>query len=188
VLAGDIAVAGTANVTVVNPGPGGGPSNVAVLNINNPAPTITTLTPNSATEGDAAFTLAVDGSGFISSSVIRWDGSDRATTFINTTQLEAAIPDTDIATAGTASVTVFNPTPGGGTSNALTFTINSSAACTVGVGTRFSIASDGTEGNDDSDRPVLSANGRYVAFNSLATNLVANDTCPRPRHRQRWHL
>jgi hypothetical protein len=36
----------------------------------------------------------------------------------------AAIPATDIAAAGTAQVTVFNPTPGGGTSNALTFTIN----------------------------------------------------------------
>src|SRR5439155_24455450 len=32
----------------------------------------------------------------------------------------------DIATMGTASVTVFSPTPGGGTSGALTFTINSS--------------------------------------------------------------
>jgi hypothetical protein len=38
--------------------------------------------------------------------------------------LRAAIPASDIATAGTAQVTVFTPAPGGGTSNALTLTIN----------------------------------------------------------------
>jgi Tol biopolymer transport system component len=41
---------------------------------------------------------------------------------------------------------------------------------------RVSVASDGTEGNDHSYEPALSANGRYVAFFSAASNLVANDT------------
>jgi hypothetical protein len=39
--------------------------------------------------------------------------------------LTAAITAADIATAGSASVTVFTPAPGGGTSNAQTFTISS---------------------------------------------------------------
>jgi len=43
----------------------------------------------------------------------------------------AAIPASDIAAAGTASVTVFNPAPGGGTSNVLTFTISGSVRTTV---------------------------------------------------------
>lgn len=34
----------------------------------------------------------------------------------------------------------------------------------------------GTSGNDDSDSPVISGNGRYVAFLSRATNLVSSDT------------
>jgi Tol biopolymer transport system component len=42
--------------------------------------------------------------------------------------------------------------------------------------TRVSVASDGTQGNDFSDAPSLSATGRYVAFFSLASNLVSGDT------------
>ena len=42
--------------------------------------------------------------------------------------------------------------------------------------TRDSVASDGTEGNDGSYRPSLSSDGRYVAFHSSTSNLVAGDT------------
>src|SRR6266540_522146 len=42
--------------------------------------------------------------------------------------------------------------------------------------TRVSVASDGTEGNDSSFRPALSADGAVVAFDSDATNLVMGDT------------
>jgi Tol biopolymer transport system component len=41
---------------------------------------------------------------------------------------------------------------------------------------RVSVASDGTEANRWSQQPSISADGRYVAFNSLASNLVPNDT------------
>jgi WD40-like Beta Propeller Repeat len=37
-----------------------------------------------------------------------------------------------------------------------------------------STASDGSAANDDSSTPSISANGRYVAFSSAATNLVEN--------------
>lgn len=44
------------------------------------------------------------------------------------------------------------------------------------VTTRVSVSSHGTQSNNDSsERPVISADGRYVAFSSNATNLVAND-------------
>jgi Tol biopolymer transport system component len=42
--------------------------------------------------------------------------------------------------------------------------------------TRVSVASDGTQGNDFSDNPSISADGRYVAFESYASNLVPGDT------------
>jgi TolB protein len=86
-----------------------------------PAPTITSLNPSSAAVGGPAFTLTVNGTGFVSGSVVRWNGSNRATTYVNSTRLTASIPAADIATAGSASVTVFNPAPGGGTSNAAAF-------------------------------------------------------------------
>ena len=46
----------------------------------------------------------------------------------------------------------------------------------TGQTTRVSVASDGTEGNCNSDFPSLSVNGRYVAFDSCADNLVSGDS------------
>ena len=40
---------------------------------------------------------------------------------------------------------------------------------------RISVASDGTQGNGDSQRPAISNNGRYVVYESTASNLVADD-------------
>jgi Tol biopolymer transport system component len=47
---------------------------------------------------------------------------------------------------------------------------------TTGQTQRVSVASDGTQGDTDSYEPSLSADGRYVAFNSYASNLVSGDT------------
>jgi len=50
-----------------------------------------------------------------------------------------------------------------------------STACTPST-IRVSVASDGTEADGDSTNPVISCDGRFVAFQSVATNLVPNDT------------
>jgi hypothetical protein len=84
---------------------------------------LTSISPTSASVGGPAFTLTVNGSRFISSSKVRWSGSDHTTTFVSANKLTASIPASDIATSGTASVTVFNPSPGGGTSSAKTLSI-----------------------------------------------------------------
>ena len=124
VSAADIAAGGTANVMVSNPTPGGGASNALTFTIDNPVPAITSLQPASATHGGAAFTLTVHGTGFQSNSTVLWNGSPRATTYVRATEVTAAIAAADIATAGTASVTVTTPAPGGGTSAPATFTIH----------------------------------------------------------------
>jgi hypothetical protein len=90
----------------------------------NPVPALTSLAPASATHGSPGFTLTVNGSNFISGAYAQWNGVNRATTFVNSGQVTVKILAGDIATAGTANVTVKNPAPGGGTSNTLTFTIN----------------------------------------------------------------
>jgi hypothetical protein len=46
----------------------------------------------------------------------------------------------------------------------------------AGTTTRVSVDSAGTQADDVADRPVISGDGRYVAFESRATNLVAGDT------------
>jgi hypothetical protein len=91
-----------------------------------PAPALTSLSPTSALAGGGGFTLTVNGSNFVSgpNSVVYWNGSSRVTTYVSSTQLTAAILASDIATPGTFPVTVLNPNPLIGPSNAITFTVN----------------------------------------------------------------
>ena len=99
------------------------------------APVVTSLSPSGSSVGAPPFTLTVNGNGFTSSSVVRWNGTDRGTTFVNSTQLRASIAAADVAVAGTAQVTVFTPPPSGGTSGSLTFTIGVSPRLTVSATT-----------------------------------------------------
>ena len=120
----DVATAGTFPVTVTNPAPGGGTSSSVNFTVGNPVPTITSLSPTSVAVGSGAQTLTINGTGFLSTSTVSYNGSSRTPTFVNSTQLTLALASTDVATAGTYPVCVTNPTPGGGTSSAVNFTVN----------------------------------------------------------------
>jgi hypothetical protein len=91
---------------------------------NNPVPLPSSLVPASTTAGGSNFQLTVNGLNFVLGSVVRWNGQDRTTKFISSSKLIAYIPASDITTAQTASVTVFNPAPAGGASSGLSFIIN----------------------------------------------------------------
>lgn len=95
-----------------------------VFTVNNPVPTTISISLTSKTVGQSGFTMTVNGTNFVSGSIVRFAGSDRTTTFVNSTQLTATIPASDLTIAGTFNITVFNPTPGGDESNAQTFTVN----------------------------------------------------------------
>src|SRR3989338_6617843 len=94
-----------------------------IVTVTNPVPTITSIFPASKNVGDGAFTMTVNGTNFMSGSVVNFAGSPRTTTYVSATQLTATIPATDLTMLGTFPITVFNPAPGGGTSNAQTFTV-----------------------------------------------------------------
>jgi len=121
VSASDIASSGVFNVTVQNPDPTVGPSGPFAFTVNNPQPFLSSLSPANIPASSGGFTLNVTGSGFVSGSVVRWNGSDRPTTLVSSVQLQTSISASDIAAGGTAQVTVMNPAPGGGTSSALAF-------------------------------------------------------------------
>jgi len=65
----------------------------------------------------------VYGNDFLSNSTINWNGTPLTTTYLAVTQLSATVPASYIAVAGSATITVFSPAPGGGTSNSLPFSI-----------------------------------------------------------------
>ena len=81
------------------------------------------LVPGDKSPGSAAFTLTVNGTGFVSGATVNWNGSARTTIFVSSSQLTATINATDVAAAGTANVTVTNPAPGGGVSNVAHFEV-----------------------------------------------------------------
>ncbi|MGH9702725.1 MAG: FG-GAP repeat domain-containing protein, partial [Candidatus Acidiferrales bacterium] len=90
----------------------------------NPIPTIVQpLVPSSVPPGSAPFGLTVNGTGFAPGAQVNWNGSARITSFLSDSRLLAIITDVDVALAGTAAISVTNPSPGGGTSNSVSFGI-----------------------------------------------------------------
>jgi hypothetical protein len=96
---------------------------VTVIQVAPPVPVVSSLSPSIAVAGAGGLSVTVNGSGLTATSVVNWNGSARATTFVSSTQLRAAITDADVAAVGTAQVSVFTPAPGGGTSGSLPFAI-----------------------------------------------------------------
>jgi WD40 repeat protein len=255
-----IAKPGTAYIQTLSPHSGAGTngiSNVVTFLVNpaaNPVPSVTSMSPTSATAGGASFTLTVIGSNFLPTSdpsggsQVRFNLGPTQTSLpivnITSTQIQATVDASLLVNATpapvTAIVTVYNPpapgTPagsggvpnpsagGGGTSpGGLSFTVNpagtSSTAApraeaaedtpAVSADGRYvayaavlgehaqvfvrdtcegadsgcqthtallSAASDGTGGNGDSRSPSMSADGRFIAFSSAATNLASDST------------
>lgn len=121
------------------------------------------LVPNTAAPGTQGVTLTVNGAGFLSSSVANWNGGPLTTTFITNHQLQAVVPVADLATAGTAAVTVVNA--GSPASAPVYFTIGASK-----IASGFGSMSFATGTN-----PVGVAIGDF--FHSGALDLaIANDT------------
>lgn len=86
----------------------------------NPVPLIVQpLGPASVHPGAAGFTLHVRGDGFVTSSVVNWNGSPLVSAFVNSREITAAVPASNVAAAGTAAITVVNPAPKGGPSNTI---------------------------------------------------------------------
>src|ERR1700689_2481916 len=64
-----------------------------------PVSMISSVAPSNANAGGAEFTITVTGESFVATSTVNWNGTSRATTEINDTQLTATITAADIAAA-----------------------------------------------------------------------------------------
>ncbi len=125
VPASDIASAGTIAITAANPGSGA--SNALSFTVTNSAPTVSSLSPNTARHGSSQISVVITGTGFNSASTVSWKNGTATTSLSVTgrtsTTLTVTVPRSLLSNAGTASVTVTNPLPGGGASAPATFTI-----------------------------------------------------------------
>ena len=121
--------------------------------------------------GVPEFTLLATGTGFTTTCIIRWNGTALPTQYGTSTGLAATVSSALAAAPGTVSITVYDPSSGA-TSNSLPLGIASPAAATAGV-VMITVAPDGTPANDDSlVAPSISTTGRFIAFQSAATNLA----------------
>lgn len=99
-----------------------GPFVVPQLLQKNPVPALASLNVTSATHGAGNLRITVTGSNLVPGATVNWNGAPRTTTRTDSTHLSVAIPASDLATAGTASITITNPATAA--SNATTFTIH----------------------------------------------------------------
>jgi hypothetical protein len=99
-----------------------GPFVVPQLLKQNPIPTLASLNITSAAHGAGNLRITVTGSKLVPGATVNWNGAPRTTTRTDATHLSVAIPASDVAAAGTASITITNPATAA--SNAITFTIN----------------------------------------------------------------
>jgi len=202
-----VAKAGTAAVNTLSPFNGTGQnglSNPIAFVINpppNPQPTLTSVNPNAIVAGPTmAPSITLTGTNFLSSSSdptqvsqVNWIAGTTTTKLavgtVSGTQISTTIPVSLLASAGTASIYVFNPgSPappgcttgctgggGGGSSNQLTFTICAAAPCTGAAAASASAAAAVAE-----ETPAVSLDGRYVAYTAAQNDhaqVFLRDTC-----------
>jgi uncharacterized repeat protein (TIGR01451 family) len=181
----DLALGETAQIVVVNPAPGGGASSAAMFTINNPVPTIGSVSPSTIVAGAMASTITINGGGFIQSSVVQWNQSNRTTTFVSSTQLQVALTAADVALGGATQIVVVNPAPGGGPSSAAAFTISNPAPQISGIspstvsttdsGSMETITGTGFVSNSSVTWNTAARTTTYVSATQLQFKLLASD-------------
>jgi hypothetical protein len=148
------------------------------------APTIASLNPSSAIAGGGAFTLTIIGTQFDPTATAQFNGSALPTTFVSSTQLQAAVSASDIASPGTASITVANPPSNGGTSSGAAFFIGNTGGISSS-GTTFAVDILNQASKDivfdPADQliylsvPNTSANGNAIAVLDPATIRITGE-------------
>jgi len=195
------AKAGTHFIQTVQPHSGAGTNGLSnpvafeVFPLPNPVPKVTSVSPNTATAGSAAETLTITGTNFLltsdpsGGSQVRWNTTTQtnlSVTNITATQIQATVPAAQLATPGTATVTVYNPPApplpsppcavncsgfgGGGTSNGSSFTITAAGGNAVSRSNAMV----------EEETPAVSLDGRFVAYTASQnghSQVFFRDTC-----------
>ena len=197
VPAADVAAATSVTVGVTNPDKSTTntlPLTVIASGGLGPAPTLTSINPNTSPNGITAdLTLTATGTNFVSGSTVMWNGAAMATTFGSSTQLTATIPKSEFnippsffdPTTGTATEQVFVLNPDSTVSNELPFTITISPSTTPTLVTVLNPS--GTQRSKVGDPAFtltlcgsLFANGAVAYFGTTALTTTAPTAAAAP--------
>jgi len=146
-----------------------------LLTVNSGVPVLSSLSPIYANAGGSAFTLTVTGTGFVSSSTIYWGSTALTTTYVSATQLTAQVTAAEIAVTGTSAVTVQTPSSGGGTSNTVTFEVDSASSTSSDAPTLTTLVATVAAGATANYSVTLPSTASGISVACL--NLPANATC-----------
>lgn len=184
--ASDILTAGCNTVTVYTPNGVGGfifsPS-ISFAVSKSGVPLICAISPSSAVQNGPAFTLNVIGANFASGSAVQFDGAAVPTTLISSSALQAQVPATNLAKAGTFPVTVSNGS--GSASPAVSFQVSAAAptitslspSTSVAGGVGFALTVTGTDFTQDT---VVEWDGspratKFANVTTLTAQILAAD-------------
>ena len=117
-------------------------------------PLLSAIAPSTTVAGVSSIVLSLYGSNFENGAAVEWNGTQLISSWISAGQMTATISTSQLSAAGSAQVTVVNPSPGGGTSTGQTFTIlasNPSATTWIrniaGITVPNNVIWDGVHGN-----------------------------------------
>jgi hypothetical protein len=140
-----------------------------------PVPYLTSLSPSSVAAGSSSITVVIKGENFLSSSTVAFNGTTQTGSFVNSGQLTIMLNAAELATAGSYPIVVTNPSPGGGNSNSMSFTVSSAAGASPSV----SSLSPGSYAATGSNQTMLIngsnfQSGATVTFHDPQGNPYAN--------------
>src|SRR5580704_10716589 len=112
-------------LTVVNGSVATDPcGSASTLVVNNPIPAVTSLQPAMVLAGAGATDVLITGTGFVPTSGVTVNGGARTVVYTSATEISVSLSATDLASAGTLNLVATNAAPGGGSSPAVTFSVD----------------------------------------------------------------
>jgi hypothetical protein len=121
ITSADISTGGIYQITVMNTSPSIVTSNEVDFSVNNPVPIITSINPSSVKADSGSFTLTIYGRNFFPESSVQWGDTSEPADYISSTHLSAELSSgSEIINR---SLSVSNPSPGGGTSNSVSLNV-----------------------------------------------------------------
>jgi hypothetical protein len=130
IFASDTSSPKSLNIVVANPA-GFGTSTAVTFTVLPNSPTINSVSPTSIPVKSTDLAIHIKGVNFASNATVRVNNTDRDTTFVDSSTLDATLQSTDVSSARTLTITVVNPQPTIKTSNSVTISVTNGTAAPV---------------------------------------------------------